>query len=55
MTFWITALLPDPLCCSVCFQPGGGGTKESIEKPLGTVITTFVVVKLLFSVGTARL
>ena len=29
----------------------GGGTNESIENPLGTVITIFVVVAPAFSVG----
>ena len=54
VTFWITALSPEPVCCSTRFQPGLG-TNESIEKPDGTVRTIFVVTALSFSVGTARL
>src|SRR5207248_11526680 len=49
-----TAFSPLPVWCSVRRQPGLGAN-ESIEKPLGTVITTFVVNALSFSVGTARL
>ena len=55
VTFWITALSPEPVCCRTRFQPGFG-TNESIEKPFGTVRTIFVVVSgRFFSVGTARL
>src|SRR5204863_661927 len=54
VTFWITALSPEPVCCRTRCHPGLG-TNESIPKPCGTVSTIFVVVRLLFSVGTARL
>ena len=54
VTFWITALSPEPVCCSTRVQPGLGAN-ESIEKPCGTVRTIFVVVRFAFSVGTARL
>jgi hypothetical protein len=36
-------------------HPDGGGTNESIPKPVGTVITIVLVVTPAFSVGTARL
>ncbi len=55
VTFVITALSPEPVCCICCVQPVGGGTNESIPNPSGTVITILLVVRLLFSVGTARL
>ena len=54
VTFWTTALSPDPVCWSCCVQPGAG-TNESMPKPFGTVSTIFVVLRFSFSVGTARL
>ncbi len=55
VTLVTTALSPAPVCCTCCVQPGGGGAKESMPNPAGTVMTIFVVVTPLFSVGTARL
>src|SRR5581483_5112420 len=54
VTWVMTASSPEPVCCSMRFQPGLG-TKESIEKLFGNVRTTFVVYAFAFSVGTARL
>src|SRR5207253_7473369 len=54
VTFSTVVLSPVPLVCVWRFQPGAG-TNESIEKPLGGVSSTIVVVALSFSVGTARL
>ncbi len=48
------ALSPLPVCWSTRCQPGAG-TNESIENPLGSVSSTWVVVAPDFSVGTARL
>ena len=50
----ITALSPEPVCCTTRCQPALG-TNESMPNPVGTVNTTFEVVTPLFSVGTARL
>ena len=52
VTFWITVSSPEPVDCTSRFQPAAG-TNESIEKPSGTVSTTFVVFAFSFSVGTA--
>src|SRR5258708_38055485 len=51
--FWMTALLPEPVCLTTRFQPGDG-TNESIPKPLGGVSSISVVFRPAFSVGTAR-
>src|SRR6266545_1409844 len=48
----MTALSPEPVCCTWRFQPGVG-TNESIENPGGHVKTILVVVAPSFSVGTA--
>ena len=48
----MTAFSPEPVCCTLRTQPGLGAN-ESIEKPLGTVSSTPVVVAFSFSVGTA--
>ena len=55
VTCCTTALSPDPVDLTLCVQPAGGGTKESIPKPSGTVSTILSVVAFSFSVGTARL
>ena len=51
VTFWITFSSPEPVACSVRFQPGDG-SKESIAKPSGTVSSICVVVAPSSSVGT---
>ena len=52
VTFWTTALSPEPLLCTCIFQGAGAGSNESIEKPLGTVSSIVDVVRFAFSVGT---
>ena len=55
VTFVTTALSPEPVWASWTCHGSRGGTNESMPNPAGTVITRFVVVRPLFSVGTARL
>ena len=51
VTFWTTVSSPEPVDCSVRFQPGEG-SNESTAKPLGTVSSICVVVEFASSVGT---
>ena len=55
VTCCTTASSPEPVDLTLWVQPVGGGTNESMPKPLGTVSTILVVVAFDFSVGTARL